>query len=451
MRRLKAFTLIELIVVIAIFGIIMTGVVQMISPISSAATSAKVLNNQQTVENAMASYIGENLRYANNLLIVEKGCKIGSASVNGPEGAIDALFEYNPVNAMGRVFAKTEDNKKLVKVIAFEGETEYQYMNTSVKGKGRLISSLDGRTGDLDFSQLASDGSKPQYMVFGNDYYGPANYYINVSLDKTSHVMDLRLTSTYHYSNSASSQVSDSDNNSKNGKTTYELRNYGIGGYVFKCVRKGAAATGIQSTRTAGTTIYFAYIDEKGESKMTIDESLSAGANPTLVGCSDDTETSNGASTSDTTKTPASTTATTTQPTQPQQPSNPSGGNQGGGNDDKKDDNNQPAQTDPPAQTTTQPTQTTPAPSAPTGNYTQQGNRSDIKVDPGIAQLASNQSNAYGQGEVYIVNGQEIVIFTDKPGQYKVQNVSDNWKTLSDYASADVVNAILKDYGIQVG
>ncbi|MDE6593653.1 MAG: prepilin-type N-terminal cleavage/methylation domain-containing protein [Oscillospiraceae bacterium] len=293
MKKLKAFTLIELIIVIAIFGIIMTGIVQMIAPISTAATSAKVLNNQQTVENAISSYLGENLRYANNLLIVEQDCEIGSTTVNNAEDAIDALFEYAPVNSAGKVFKNDAANKKKVNVIAFDGVTDYDYMDsTAIQCKGRLISSLQDRSGSLDFTDLASNGSKDQYMVFGNSFYGPADYYLNVSIDKTSHVLDLRVTSNYHYSNSPRSAVSDTDSHSGNGKSTYELRNYGIGGYVFKCVRKGGAGTGIQSTRTAGTTIYFVYIDERGESSMTIDESASSGANPLLNGCSDQTETS---------------------------------------------------------------------------------------------------------------------------------------------------------------
>lgn len=302
MKKLKAFTLIELIVVIAIFGIIMTGVVQMISPISTAATNAKVLNNQQTVETSMSGYLGESLRYANNLLIIEEGCTVDSITVNSAETAIDAFFAYNPCNFSGRVFAKTADNEKLVNVIAFDGKNLYQPAGTGWYC-GRLISSLSGRTGTLDFTQLAPDGSKNQYVVFGDSFYGPADYYMEVSLDETSHVMDLTINSDYHYSNSPSSAISNTGSTGKNGKSTYELRNYGVGGsYVFKLVRKtGAAGDGIRTERTQKNTtnakmIYFVYVDEHTIDKMTIDESLSVGVSPTLSGC-EEHYTSNAANT----------------------------------------------------------------------------------------------------------------------------------------------------------
>lgn len=289
MKKLKAFTLIELIVVIVIFGIIMTGVVQMIAPISSAATNAKVLNNQQTVENAMSMYVGENLRYANNLLVVEQGCSINGKTVNSAETAIDAFFAFTPVNSAGKVFDNSPANRLKVNVIAFESA-----VNRTGTGegdavrKGRLISSLGGRTaGTLDFTQTESDGSKNQYIVFGNSFYGPALYDMYVTMDNTNHTLNLQVTSEYHYSNSKKSGVSDTSKNTKNGKSTYELRNYGVGGYMFKLVRKtGGAGDGIgSSTRSTGNTIYFVYIDEHNVDSMTTDPSLSAGASPALSGC----------------------------------------------------------------------------------------------------------------------------------------------------------------------
>ena len=69
MKKLKAFTLVELIVAIAIFGIIMAGIMQMISPINENATAAKVMNNQQNVENSITTFIGERVRYSTNLLL----------------------------------------------------------------------------------------------------------------------------------------------------------------------------------------------------------------------------------------------------------------------------------------------------------------------------------------------------------------------------------------------
>ena len=92
-KKLKAFTLIELIVAIAVFGILMAGIVRMIEPLSSTASSSAVLNNQRNVENAIVTYLGENLRYASNLAIIKGGT---------PDNAVQKFIDLAPSDYSGK-------------------------------------------------------------------------------------------------------------------------------------------------------------------------------------------------------------------------------------------------------------------------------------------------------------------------------------------------------------
>ena len=115
MKRFKAFTLVELIVAMAIFGIIMVGIMNLAQPITNSSATAKVLNNQKNVEEATVSYIGESLRYATNLLIIEEGAEVGigtssKVTVTNANEAVQAFLNMGPVDAFGDTLLQ-EDGK----------------------------------------------------------------------------------------------------------------------------------------------------------------------------------------------------------------------------------------------------------------------------------------------------------------------------------------------------
>lgn len=238
MKKLKAFTLIELIIVIAIFGIIMGGIMQLFAPIHETATNAQVVNNQQNVENSIVEYLGSRLRYSTNLLIVQQGAQVGTINVTNAETAIDALFAFGPVNSKGRLL-DSDANRYCVNVICFDGKNAYSYGNKNYYG--RLVSSLEtrdssspARSTTLNFSNTKQDGSVPQYIVFNNAYYSTSNCYLTIRLSGDN--LKLWATSDYYY-NKAQKKFFDDSTNPTVG--TYELRNMGKKSgnnipYVFK-------------------------------------------------------------------------------------------------------------------------------------------------------------------------------------------------------------------------
>ncbi len=270
MKKFKAFTLIELIVAIAIFGILMAGVVRMIAPINSAAVSAKVVNNQQSVENSITQYLGENLRYATNLVIIEDGSTIDGVTVNTAEKAITAFYKFGPMDEDGNTIISGTNSNPKVNVICFNGDPATFTFSNKQYG-GRIISSIDNH-GTLDMTpangKIKSDGTENQYLAFGNAYYGPGDYALKVRKDAGDNLLKLTVTSNYYFSNSKMlNKMSNSASNPTVG--TFELRNdsadtNGIFKYAVKTGSSGATSIG------TGGKFYFVYtVETKGMDTQT--------------------------------------------------------------------------------------------------------------------------------------------------------------------------------------
>lgn len=256
-KKLKAFTLIELIVAIAVFGILMAGIVKMIEPLSETAASSSVLNNQRNVENAIVSYLGENLRYASNLAIIKGGT---------PDNAVQKFIDLAPSDYSGKQIDYTvSSNKDKIRVIAFDGSNAYTYKNNDFNG--RLISTIEGKTGALNFgySNLSSDGTKNQYLVFGDEYYAQGDYYLDARI--CSGTLCLTVDSDYYYNPNKSARFSSTA--SAPTKGTYELRclTDDEDAYVFACFNSSdnVSSPSFNSsqpatvTRTDKDIIYFVY------------------------------------------------------------------------------------------------------------------------------------------------------------------------------------------------
>lgn len=256
-KKLKAFTLIELIVAIAVFGILMAGIVKMIEPLSETAASSSVLNNQRNVENAIVTYLGENLRYASNLAIIKGGT---------PDNAVQKFIDLAPSDYSGKQIDYTvSSNKDKIRVIAFDGSNAYTYKNNDFNG--RLISTVEGKTGSLNFgySNLSSDGTKNQYLVFGDEYYAQGDYYLDARI--CSGTLCLTVDSDYYYNPNQSARFSSTA--SAPTKGTYELRclTDDEDAYVFACFNSSdnVSSPSFNSsqpatvTRTDKDIIYFVY------------------------------------------------------------------------------------------------------------------------------------------------------------------------------------------------
>lgn len=264
MKKAKGFTLVELIVAMAVFAILMAGIMQIAVPMSDAAASNKVINNQRIIENNIVTYLGETLRYATNLVVIDDY----DASLT-PKQAIEEFAAMNPVKANGDGYFADPNNPTdaemlKVRVICFDHKDEYTFNNTAFKGKGRLISSVKNRTdNNLQFTNIKQDGTANLYEVFGNAYYDTADYTLSAQVDKG--LLYLNVDSDYYYNANRSGKFSNSSDNPV--EAVYELRNATrSSGRVIESIKRGTGATAGHTAdhtavadRTSSSRIYFVY------------------------------------------------------------------------------------------------------------------------------------------------------------------------------------------------
>lgn len=301
MKRLKAFTLIELIVVMVIFGIIMVGIMNLIEPINSSAQTQKVANNQRRVQTNISTYIGENVRYAENLVIVEGGTV---------ENAVKHFIAAKPKDMNGKYLDfSTSDARKKIQVICFDGVNAYKYGDvpaTTRSYAGRLLRTNNNGTSysltslsDVgQYQNNCSDkGDKSLYTVFGDNYYSHADYYLSVKyVDEAGTVVDpissqtpppnidgalsLQITvDSDYYMNAGSKNVSNKMLTSNSTTQTFLLLNSRVSTFVFD-MAEGNISFGLDDlgehpekwdpstktkkevasdTRSDGKCIYFVY------------------------------------------------------------------------------------------------------------------------------------------------------------------------------------------------
>ena len=95
-KSVKGFTLIELIIVMAIFGIIMTALIQFVNPVEKAYNSTELMSQQRYAQNNMIKYVTESTKYANAVCIIE------SSTIQSPQDA-RAFYWNNIISKMSYV------------------------------------------------------------------------------------------------------------------------------------------------------------------------------------------------------------------------------------------------------------------------------------------------------------------------------------------------------------
>ncbi|MDE7302024.1 MAG: prepilin-type N-terminal cleavage/methylation domain-containing protein [Oscillospiraceae bacterium] len=207
-KFLKGFTLVELIIVMAILTILMAAIMQMFKPIRSTYVDATLYENQRTVQNGIVTYLAESIRYSTDLGIYPKD-KITSSSGQNVVGAVDdftkAYLKANGVYPAGNPEGKPADPQYAAKysatlekiqrtaeVIIIDNDTN-KYIYNNVSGwQGRILR----RKFESDTSYNAS--TDPEYkkykkittdaedytktdscrMALGAPYYGERHYSI---------------------------------------------------------------------------------------------------------------------------------------------------------------------------------------------------------------------------------------------------------------------------------
>lgn len=162
-KFLKGFTLIELIVVMAILVILMAAIMQMFKPIRETYVDATLYENRRTAQNGIIQYISESVRYATDLGVYNDS-DISSA-VN------KFATEYCKKNS-----SVTEDDvKKAVEVIIIDN-TKDKYIFDGHNHTGRVL-----RRSNIGSSTLSETLGSGCRLALGAAYYGDNDYAIKLS------------------------------------------------------------------------------------------------------------------------------------------------------------------------------------------------------------------------------------------------------------------------------
>lgn len=168
-KQFKGFTLIELIIVMAVMSILMVGIMQMVKPIRNTYVDATYYESQRNTQNGIATYIGESLRYATNMGIYTEGVTGGVSSLS------DALTKFETTSEI------TDRSKYNILII--DNNAAYKFNNADCYG--RVLR-----------SKTVSTSSCTTRLALGEAYYGKYTYSINldpVTTDNTT-LQGLKIT-----------------------------------------------------------------------------------------------------------------------------------------------------------------------------------------------------------------------------------------------------------------
>lgn len=188
MKKLKGFTLIELIIVMAILTILMVAIMQMFKPIRSTYVDATLYENQRASQNGMIQYITESVRYATDLGLYTTD-KASSVTAAVDEFADAYITANNIVDITGGAQNATnakEAIQRYAEVIIIDNTTSYTFNN--VNGwKGRILRRkfVDETPGAAyKYKKITNNAEKYTEteecrMALGASYYGDKNYTIS--------------------------------------------------------------------------------------------------------------------------------------------------------------------------------------------------------------------------------------------------------------------------------
>ena len=256
-KKLKAFTLVELIIVMAITSILFIMIASFFAPIGVVFADASQYDSQRTIVEEINTYITESTRYATKVTIYKNFEKLPTTVQFTPTNPAGPAVNVDPVtNALSTtsVITPTTTQKATVHVISIIN-IPFTTSSGAVLGKN-TINSTD-YTGRVYFS-TGDNIESTRYEALGKWYYGKSSFYYNLN-NVSSTYLEL---STYSIKESASyTDFWDSANKKSKDvpqvKSDNLINNYSIGKCTFLNTSAATVLNGQVSgdlSKTAGST-----------------------------------------------------------------------------------------------------------------------------------------------------------------------------------------------------
>lgn len=280
-KILKGFTLIELIVVMAILVILMAGIMNMFKPIRETYVDATLYESQRTTQNGIVQYITESVRYATDLGVYTKGTNGVNSVTDAAQKFTDEYLKANGVditdpanNALkADVLKKVKQNAE---VLIIDNTNGYAFGDEGYVGRILRRKFETETSGGVQVNkEMTTDAEDPTKkdacrLALGDAYYGASNYTISfdITQDPTTDAgiaSDGIKVTVASYTGKYSSRDNDAD--STGGANGVAIATSGLvlcknldtpinGMFDTLCYDKDAS-TG------ANTKVYIVYLNEK--------------------------------------------------------------------------------------------------------------------------------------------------------------------------------------------
>ena len=187
-KIIKGFTLIELIIVMAILVILMSAIMNMFKPIREVYVDATLYESQRTAQNGTVQYITESIRYSTDLGMYTMD------KVTNVEGAVtaftDAYLTANGVTTTDPDYTTKRNNtlakiKEQAEVIIIDNTADaYAFSNNNYTGRILRRKFVKNASGGI--AQITNDAedvtSNECRLALGAAYYGKSDYSITFDI-----------------------------------------------------------------------------------------------------------------------------------------------------------------------------------------------------------------------------------------------------------------------------
>lgn len=201
MKKLKGFTLVELIIVMAILAILMAAIMNMMKPIRRTYVDSTLYEAQRNTQTGIAQYLSESTRYAAAFGIYSKGGSasytIGTSNVNRTITDVASAASYFLDDASGLTTANliTDPSKRASAVAAAntlrsdleqhiqiitinEVDDNFTYNNKDYYGRLLRKKGTSAVTSNAEVQ-----GTSECRLALGSAYYGESDYSIKVDFN----------------------------------------------------------------------------------------------------------------------------------------------------------------------------------------------------------------------------------------------------------------------------
>ncbi len=203
-KFVKGFTLIELIVAMAIFSILTVAIINMFKPIREVYVDSTLIESRRSAQTGIAKYITESVRYSTDLGIYSTGAGGVTDIKNAAEEFAKAYLAANGVASP--TSTDIDSVTKKVEVIVIDN-TNKKYTYNGDKYTGRLLRRkfVPVSTGSTDVKPLNSTDyeniakTESCRMALGAAYYGGSDYTIKLDVSGGKGEIGVSVASTASY------------------------------------------------------------------------------------------------------------------------------------------------------------------------------------------------------------------------------------------------------------